>query len=55
MDEYNNKKGIEAALQLEKENRFSARNLYDQALEALKKKKLIVLQPTGSLPDDSSY
>lgn len=55
MDEYNNKKGIEAALQLEKENRFNARNLYDQALEALKKKKLIVLQPTGNLPDDSSY
>lgn len=54
MDEHNNKKGIKAALELDKEV-FSPRRLYDLALEALKNKQLIVLQPEGNIPDDSSY
>lgn len=53
MDEHNNKKGIEAALQLEKENRFTAKRLYELALEALKRKQLIVLLPRGNIPDES--
>lgn len=55
MDEYNNKKGIEAALRLEKENRFSAKHLYDLALEALRIKQLVVLRPRGKIPDDATY
>ena len=55
MDEHNNKKGIEAALQLEKENLFSAKHLYNLSLEALKNKQLIVLRPGGNIPDDASY
>ena len=55
MDEHNNKKGIEAALQLEKENLFSAKHLYNLALEALKDRQLIVLRSGGHIPDDTSY
>ncbi|MBI4040260.1 MAG: hypothetical protein HY390_00160 [Deltaproteobacteria bacterium] len=55
MDEHNNKKGMETAFQLEQDNRFSARNLYNEALKAIHNNKLIILRPNGSVPDDSSY
>lgn len=55
MDEHNNKEGIEAALQLEKDDKFNSKNLYHRAIEALKNKELIILQPTGDIPDDASY
>lgn len=55
MDEHNNKKGMNATLQLEKENKFSSENLYNRALAALKNRELTVLRPTGDIPDDASY
>ncbi|MBK9294119.1 MAG: hypothetical protein IPM57_06690 [Oligoflexia bacterium] len=55
MDEYNNKKGIEGALRLEKSNQFSNKNLYKEAISELKNNKLIVIKPTGKVPDDVSY
>ncbi len=55
MDEHNNKKGVEAALDLDQQNRFSAKNLYEEAFRRLKNKDLIVLKPSGEVPDDSSY
>jgi len=55
MDEYNNKKGIEAALKLINEKRFTDKRLYELALDALKNEKLIVLRPRGKIPDDESY
>ncbi len=55
MDEYNNIKGIEAALELDRRDSFSAKNLYQEAFKRLKNKELIVLKPTDKIPDDSSY
>lgn len=55
IDEHNNRKGIEAALNLDQQDRFSAKNLYQEAFKSLKNKDLIVLKPTGEIPDDSSY
>lgn len=55
MDEHNNRKGVEAALGLDRQDRFSAKNLYQEAFKSLKNKDLIVLKPTGEIPDDSSY
>lgn len=55
MDEHNNKKGAEAALNLDEQNRFSAKNLYHEAFKSLRNRELTILKPTGELPDDSSY
>ncbi|OFZ19173.1 MAG: hypothetical protein A2Z20_02300 [Bdellovibrionales bacterium RBG_16_40_8] len=44
-----------AGLNLDQQNHFSAKNLYQEAFKSLKNKDLIVLKPTGEIPDDSSY
>ncbi len=53
MDLFNNKKGVEAALSLG--DKFTADELYLLALKSLKNKDLVVLRPSGKIPDDSSY
>ena len=55
MDQHNNAKGIEAALKLDKKNRFSDQALYREAIKALRNEELSVLKSTGNIPHDSSY
>ena len=50
MDEHNNRKGIEAALRLKKQNRFSDKALYEEALKSIQRGELIILKPTGGIP-----
>lgn len=47
MDKYNNAKGIQAALQLEKEGTLTASDISQKALQALKNGELQVLTPKG--------
>ena len=49
MDDYNNRKGIEAALRLKKQNRFSDKALHEEALKSIQRGELIILKPTGGI------
>lgn len=51
MDSLNNQSGIDAALRLIKENKFTIENLEQKALDSLKNKKLSVINPGLSIPE----